>query len=167
MKRKNYILPVICLIVLIGATLACGGGSDPTDEAPQAAATEEPMADPTDEPQAEPTEEAAPSPTEEAQEPTEEPDTVETEFPLPEDAENVTEMGGNINFQTSLSLEEVAEFYREAITAMGYTEREITTVISEDVVNLVFDDPDGGESIVIQAIPMEDYTNVGIRYEDV
>jgi len=40
-------------------------------------------------------------------------------------------------------------------------------VISEDLVNLVFDDPAGGESIVVQAIPLDGATNVGLRYEDV
>ena len=165
MSKKKYVLPVLCLVVLIAASLACGKGSDPTEapadvEPTQVAATEAPASDPTDIPEAEPTEEPAAEPTGASAE-------IEVDFPLPDDARNVTDMGGTVNFQTDLSLEEVADFYIQEITDMGYTEREITTVISEDVVNLVFDDPEGGESIVVQAIPLDDATNVGIRYEDV
>ena len=171
MFKKTYMLPFLCVIVLIVASLACGKSGDPTQEAPKdveptlAAATEAPADTPKDNPTNAPEVEPTKEPAEEA--PTEAPAEIDVEFPLPDDARNVMEMGGTVNFQTDLSMEEIAEFYRQEITALGYVEREITTIVNEDLVNLVFDDPEGGESIVIQAIPLDDATNVGIRYEDV
>jgi hypothetical protein len=171
MFKKKYMLPFLCAIILVVASLACGKSGDPTKEAPidveptQAMATEapaeDPVEDPTDVPEVEPTEEPA------EEEPTEAPPEIDVPFPLPDDARNVMEMSGVVNFQTDLSLEEVAEFYRQEITAMGYVEYEATTVISEKTVNLVFNDPAGGESIVVQSIPLDDATNVSIRYEDI
>jgi hypothetical protein len=171
MSKKKYAIPFLCIVLLVAASLACGKGSEPTKapadvEPTKTAATEAPAEDPvdnpTDVPEVEPTEEPA------KEEPAEAPAEIDVPFPLPDDAQNVTEMGGGVvNFQTDLSLEEVADFYLQEIPDMGYTEREVTTVISEDVVNLVFDDPEGGESIVVQAIPLDGATNVGIRYEDV
>ncbi len=169
MSKKKYVIPFLCIALLVAASLACGKGSEPTEapvdvEPTKVAATEAPADVPADEPTQAPDVE----PTEEpAVEPTEAPAEIDVEFPLPEDARNVTEMGEVVNFQTDLSLEEVADFYLQEIPDMGYTEREVTTVINEDVVNLVFDDPAGGESIVVQAIPLDGSTNVGIRYEDV
>jgi hypothetical protein len=166
MSKKKYVLPFLCIVVLVAASLACGVGGKPTEEPPvdveptQAAATEAPADEPTQALEAEPTEKPAVEPTEAAAE-------IDVPFPLPDDARNVTEMSGVVNFQTDLSLEEVADFYLREIADLGYTEREVTTVVSEDVVNLVFDDPAGGESIVVQAIPLDDSTNVSIRYEDV
>jgi hypothetical protein len=109
MFKKKYVLPFLCVIVLIAASLACGKSNDPTKEAPmdveptQAVTTEapaeNPVEDPTGVPEVEPTEEPA------KEEPTEAPPEIDVPFPLPDDAQNVTEMGGTVNFQTDLSLE--------------------------------------------------------------
>ena len=91
MKRKQW--RVVLILLLIGALtlVACGGATqDPTEvpeeptEAPMEP-TEEPMEEPTEEPAEEPTEEPAEEPTEEpAEEPTEEPAEEPTEEPAPE-----------------------------------------------------------------------------------
>ena len=115
MFKKRYMLPLLCVIILIVASLACGKSGDSTREAPKdveptlAAATEAPadapeddpadapVDDPTDAPEAESTEE----PAEEA--PTEAPAEIDVEFPLPDDARNVMEMGGTVNFRAVIS----------------------------------------------------------------
>lgn len=174
MFKKKYTLPFLCVIILIVASLACGKSGDPTRETPkdveptQVAATEAPADAPEDAPVEEPTDAPEVEPTEEPseEEPTEAPPEIDVGFPLPDDAHDVMEIEGGVNFRTDMSMEEIAEFYRQEITDMGYVEREVTTVVNEDLVNLVFDNPAGGESIVIQAIPLEGETNVGIAYRD-
>lgn len=174
MFKKRYMLPLLCVIILIVASLACGKSGDSTKETPkdveptQAAATEAPAEDPADTPADDPTDAPEAEPTKEPaeEEPTEAPAGIDVDFPLPDDAHDAIELDGGVNFRTGLSTEEVAEFYRQEITDMGYVEREITTVVNDELVNLVFDDPEGGESIVIQAIPIEDETNVAIVYRD-
>lgn len=93
-------------------------------------------------------------------------------FPLPEDAADFIDLGSNqeVNYQTALTLEEVMQFYRDAFTAAGATERSILTVTSENTFNLVFDGwPDaGGRAVVIQGVELSpESVNVNIRLEDV
>lgn len=95
-------------------------------------------------------------------------------FPLPETAENVQSVysggGGVVMYTTSLNSEQIADFYREAFTAEGATEREILTVLNEGVLNLVFDGwpPAEGKAVVIQTVPLgPEETNVSIRFEDI
>ena len=148
MKKKISII----LAVLLATTLACGlfGGSAPV-EAPAAEAPAESA----------PAEESVDSTAEEAPAET----AVDSEFPLPEDANNVMDLGnGAINFQTELSIPDVATFYRMAFPE--YNEREILTIAEEGSLNLVFDGHESGQSIVIQGFPMgEGVTNVSIRLE--
>ena len=164
MTTQKVLFLLVCVTALVAATLACGG-SQPKEEAeePASVTTEEPVEpaateEPAQETSVEPaTKEAPQAPAED-----------ESEFPLPEDVQNLMQLGEDtINFQTGLSLEQVAEFYRQALGAQGLSEREIVTVVSEDVVNLVFDGAPNGKSIVVQAFPMDDLTNVNVRYEDV
>ena len=94
---------------------------------------------------------------------------VETDFPLPEDAQSVQladEESGLINYQTGLTLEEVVAFYRDALTAQGLTERTINTVINDQAISIVFDGASNGKAIVVQGFPLsEDIRNVSVRYE--
>ena len=151
--KKFTVLSSIAILVI--AVLACGGVTPPTIET---------LPFPVDDPTVLPAEPIEPP----AIEATEPPATTDVEFPMPDDAQNVMELGeGAINFQTGLRLDKVAEFYREAFAAQGLTERTITTLISEDVVNLVFDGAPNGQAVVVQAIPLGDTTNVNVRYEDV
>jgi hypothetical protein len=96
-------------------------------------------------------------------------------FPLPESAEEVTNMGSDagipqVNYQTSLSLDEVMEFYRDELVAAGAVERELLTVTSDETFSMVFDNwpAANGMSVVIQGVELgPDTTNVNIRLEEV
>lgn len=94
---------------------------------------------------------------------------LDTEFPLPSDVKNLMELGpGAINYQTSLSLDEVVEFYRDAFADAGYDEREITTVINDTTFSIVWDGHPNGQAIVVQGVDLGDGTvNVNVRFEDV
>jgi hypothetical protein len=96
-------------------------------------------------------------------------------FPLPDTAEEVMSMGSDpsmpqVNYQTSLSLDEVMEFYRDELVAAGAVEREILTVTSDGTFSMVFDNwpAANGMSVVIQGVELgPDMTNVNIRLEEV
>jgi hypothetical protein len=96
-------------------------------------------------------------------------------FPLPASAEEVMSMGGDsglpqVNYQTSLGLNEVMEFYRDELVAAGAVEREILTVTSDGTFSMVFDNWPAAEglSVVIQGVELNsDMTNVNIRLEEV
>jgi hypothetical protein len=93
----------------------------------------------------------------------------DTVFPLPDDVQNFTGDGGEspINFQTSLSLGEVIEFYRQAFTEQGLTERTILTEISDSGFSMVFDGWPNGKAVVIQGVDFGTNINVNIRFENV
>jgi hypothetical protein len=98
----------------------------------------------------------------------------EDTFPLPESARDVRSVysatGGVVMYTTSMASEEIADFYREVFTAQGATERTLLTVLSDGVLNLVFDEWPAaeGNAVVIQTVPLgPDETNVTIRFEDV
>lgn len=157
MKKSNIVL---ALVVLVLASLACqavtgdGGG-----EAPQI----QPL------PSVEETESIQQIPAEEeAQESPEYSFGSDTEFPLPDDAQNVTEVAGMVNYQTKLNLDDVMKFYRDAFGSLGYTERELLTTVSDGVFSMAFDGHESGQAIVIQGVDLGDGSmNVNIRLEDV
>ena len=95
--------------------------------------------------------------------------TSESGFPMTSDAYNVTEIGeGSLLFYTKLSLEDVMAFYRSEYTAMGYTEREILTDVSNGTFNMVFDGDASGKAVVIQSVDLGDGSRtVSIRLEEV
>jgi hypothetical protein len=92
-----------------------------------------------------------------------------TEFPLPENISNFTDLGnGAINFQTNLSITDAIAFYRDAFSKAGYTEREINTAITDETFNLVFDGHASGKAIVVQGVDLgAGSINISIRLEDV
>jgi hypothetical protein len=93
---------------------------------------------------------------------------VETEFPLPDGAMNVQDLGGTTNFQVKMTLDEAMKFYMDALTKEGYTERSLLTVTSDTTFSMVFDGHESGKAIVVQGVDMGDGTvNVNIRLEDV
>ncbi len=152
MKIK-YTLFVV-LIFVLAFTAACGGGA-PTSAPPAEAPAEAPA--------------EVPAPAEEvpAEEPAaEEPAGATVEFPLPEDASNVMEIGdGTFNFQTTLSIPDVVTFYRFAFP--DYTEREVVTVVEDASFSIVFDGHESGEAIVVQGFSVDGGVNVSIRLEDI
>ncbi|MDY7080117.1 MAG: hypothetical protein SXV54_24820 [Chloroflexota bacterium] len=153
MKRK--FTPIFALLILTLVTLACGGSEDATPEAPA------------------PTNTSAPAPTstpvESEEETKESPTDYDTVFPLPDDVQDFFGDGGesDISFQTSLSLDEAIEFYRQALADMGLTEYELLTGIEEDGFSLVFLSWDNGEELVLQGVDFGDTINISIRLEEV
>ncbi len=162
MKRNHW---MIALVFLLVATLACsvfsGGGPAPaTESAPEAGGGTEPTEAPASGDLPEPT--AAPE-VEKA------PDSYDTEFPLPAEVSNFMNTGnGGINFQTKMSLTDAIAFYRDEFSKAGYTERQITTAISDTTFSMVFDGHSSGKAVVIQGVDLgSGNTNLNIRFEDV
>jgi len=94
---------------------------------------------------------------------------LDTVFPLPNDVQNFMGQGGEsqVNFQTSLSLEDAIEFYRQAFSDDNLYERDITTTITDEAFSMVFDGHGSGQAIVIQGVALGDgNTNINIRFED-
>ena len=95
--------------------------------------------------------------------------TIDTDFPMTDDAYNVTDVGdGSLLYYTKMSQEDVLRFYRDEYTAKGYTEREILTQVSGGVFSIVFDGDPSGKAVVIQSVDLGDGSStVAIRLEDV
>jgi hypothetical protein len=94
--------------------------------------------------------------------------TINSEFPMTEDAFNITEAGGSLIFYTNLSLDDTMKFYRDEYASRGYTERELLTVVSEGTFSMVFDGDPSGKAVVIQSVDLGDGSRtVAIRLEDV
>jgi hypothetical protein len=93
----------------------------------------------------------------------------DTEFPMPPNVENFMDLGdGAINYQTSLGLTEVVDFYRSEFANAGYNERDITTVINDDTFSIVWDGHPSGQAIVVQGVDLGNgMVNVNARFEDV
>jgi len=92
----------------------------------------------------------------------------ESEFPIPNGAINVQDLGGSTNFQAKMTLEEAITFYQEEFTEKGYAERPILHVTSETTINMVFDGHESGKAIIVQGVDMGDGTvNINIRLEDI
>jgi hypothetical protein len=91
------------------------------------------------------------------------------ELPMPPKIENFTDLGdGSINYQTSMKLTEVVDFYRDQFGKAGYVERPILTVINDDTFSIVWDGHPSGKAIVVQGVDLGDGSvNVNIRLEDV
>ena len=92
-----------------------------------------------------------------------------TKFPMPGNVSNLTDTGnGSINFQTNMSLKDTIQFYRDAFTKKGLTERTVNTAITDTTFSLVFDGDPSGQAIVVQGVDLGNgKTNVNIRYENV
>jgi len=167
-KSTRAALTIIGTVFLLLLACTCGGvsslGQTPPPEVTVAVATEDGNGE---------------EPTPESDEPTQEVietataisdggGNFDTEFPIPDDAQTFTNVGGNVNFQTGMSLEDTLAFYRDAFTSQGYTEREILTSVTDGVFSIVFDGHPSGDAIVVQAVDLgNNTTNVNIRFEDV
>ncbi|XLQ20328.1 MAG: hypothetical protein ACKUBY_00920 [Candidatus Moraniibacteriota bacterium] len=95
---------------------------------------------------------------------------VSSQFPLPEKVENFMEQGSvdSINFQTSLSMDEVVDFYKKSLTDQGLVERELLTVRQEGVSSMVFDGHVSGKAIIVQSTNLpNEKVNVNIRLEEI
>ena len=160
--RKRHWVTVLAFGLLIMLLLACGQKEAPAS-APVETATTKEAAAPTTAP-------AAPkAPPAEAPQPPAGKATYDTVFPLPDDVQNFMGEGGEnmANFKTSLTLDEIMEFYRQALTAKGLTERPSLTVTSDTTFSMVFDGWPNGKALVIQGVDLGQSRNVNIRLEDV
>jgi hypothetical protein len=118
---------------------------------------------------------AIPIPTIDLNAPTEQPENpqgqsspspiVETEFPLPPDAQNVQQVspGDTIIFQVKLSIQDVVAFYREALRSQGYQEYQLLTSITDSSFSLVFRGK--GTPIVVQGTEFNGLVAVSIRHD--
>jgi|APSaa5957512622_1039677.scaffolds.fasta_scaffold268686_1 hypothetical protein len=89
-------------------------------------------------------------------------------FIVTNDAKDITNPSETQSmYKTDLSLDEVLSFYREKLTANNLVERELLTIQSDTTLNLVFDGSENGKALVIQAVVIDDYTNVVIRFEKI
>jgi hypothetical protein len=169
--RKRQWIIVLALGLTVVLLIACGAKETPTSALPPTKApTTAPAAEATPTPasaiEATP---AAPQPTAKATQATEEKVSYDTVFPLPDDVQNFAGEGGEsqINFQTSLSLDEVIEFYRQALADKGLTERTLLTATTDTTFSMVFDGWPNGRAFVIQGVDLGASRNVNIRFEDV
>lgn len=90
----------------------------------------------------------------------------DSEFPVPDGATNVMDIGGILNFQVEMSIQDTAAFYQEKMKELGYTEAPLLTVIEEAVFSLVFEGHESGKQIIVQGVDLgQGLTNVNIRLE--
>ena len=148
MKKNVNIVPILALVL---ASLACqsltGGGDEPQPQ---------PL---------EPVDGGSGGSSDSPGDPGNLFDTV-SDFPLTDDAQNVIESDGTVIYQTEMSVEEVMEFYRDVLTAQGYTERDLLTTLTDGVFSFVFDGHESGQALVIQGFDLKNgTTNVSIRLE--
>jgi len=160
MKKKNMSWITISLCLIILSSIACqafaGGNPDESIEviATQVINAETPIN----------------FSTEEQQLPTEAlPVTYDTDFPLPEDVQNFQKVGEqDINYQTSMSIDEIIAFYRQEFSTQGLSEVGVLTHIDDDNFSIVFSGTAHSEDIVVQGVQLDPNTlNENVRYEDV
>src|SRR5688572_32789610 len=119
MKKYSVLFAILALVL---ASLACqtlmGGGGDSTQVEPLP-----------------PVDNSGDAPTEESSDDSDFSFGGDSEFPMPDDASNVVNVAGTVNYQTNLSLDEAMAFYRDIYGKEGYTEREMLTTVSDGVVS--------------------------------
>ena len=95
-------------------------------------------------------------------------------FPMPVDAHNITKTlkSDMVNFQTKLSLNEIASFYRRAFTEQEFSERKLfADYLSNEFINLIFEGLPDDMIIVVGAIDLayssdQNLRNVNIHTEE-
>ena len=153
-KSKLFLLGVVLVLSISMLACAFGGGNNNNANVEEAPAVQ-------NEPATEVEEPAAEEPAQEAVE-----TTVETEFPLLDDAQNVMEAAGTVIYQSGTSLEDAYDFYMNEFTSQGLVENDILTLQEETMFQLVFTGSENGKSLVVQTIQLDDSTiNVTLRYE--
>jgi len=95
-------------------------------------------------------------------------------FPLPDNVQNFTKTlkSDMINFQTTLSLEELAGFYRRAFTEWGLSERKLfADHFASEFINLIFEGLPDARIVVVGIIDLgyssdQDLRNVNLHTEE-
>jgi len=97
-------------------------------------------------------------------------DPADSPFPIPDDPSVavVLQTSEMVNYQITMSIDDLLAYYRSELEAQGYTEREGLTVIDQGVASIVFDGDPSGKALVVQMVDLGDGgTNVNVRLEDV
>jgi hypothetical protein len=164
-QSNRAVLTIIGAVLLISLACTCGALSSAATPTPD----EGVPVFPTDDENGDvPTEESLEATTEAPTEESTDGGNFDTEFPIPDDAQNFADVGGTVNFQTGMSLDDALAFYRDAFAGQGYTERSLLTSTTDTTFSIVFDGHPSGEAIVVQAVDLgTNTTNVSIRLEDV
>ncbi len=89
----------------------------------------------------------------------------DTFFPLPQDVQNFAKTlnTDQVNFQTNLSLEDIAQFYRKEFSARGLAEMTLVTLIADDCISLAFAGLPDDKKVIVQATDLGFSSDVGIR----
>ncbi len=164
-KSQRYLFPAGVALLLASLACTCGALSPRPASTPTPSALE---AEPTS---TEISVELSPTDTSEAvSAPTKPPignGNNDSQFPRPDDAQNVTNIGGTTNLQTSLSLKDALQFYQDAFAKKGYTERTILHTETNTTFSIVFDGDPSGQATVVQAVDLGANRNINIRLESV
>jgi hypothetical protein len=90
----------------------------------------------------------------------------DSEFPIPNDAKNIQNIGNTTNLQTKLSLSDAMGFYRQSFSKIGITEDKTYTSTSETTFSMVFTGDSSGKKIVVQGVDLgSGSTNISLRKE--
>ena len=89
----------------------------------------------------------------------------DTLFPLPQDVQNFakTLKTDQVNFQTNLSLGDIAHFYRRELTSQGLAEIVLVTLVADDCISLAFAGLPDDKKVIAQAIDLDYSSNVSMR----
>jgi len=94
-------------------------------------------------------------------------------FPLPDNVQNLTNTlkTDMINFQTPLTLEDIAKFYRSAFAEQGLSERKLFANFGPEYITLIFEGLPSGRIILVSAVDLaysmnQDLRNVNIKTEE-
>jgi len=91
---------------------------------------------------------------------------VQTDFPLPADAWNVSKAAKSerITFNTKLSNKELLQFYRQKFEEQGWVERIYSTYMDEASLRLLFDDAANGKTVDVSVMDMGVNTAEDVRF---
>lgn len=160
MKKYRWLF---ALVLLLLASLACqtltGGGSSPTAVVPTSQALDNSNTNQNSNPDTNTNTNDSDSGNS---------DTSTAGFPIPSDAQSITDMGESlVTFQTNMSLEEVMDYYRDVLGAQGYTERTVaTTTDGSTYFSMVFDGHESRKALAIQGVNFGGSVTVTLTLQD-
>ena len=88
-------------------------------------------------------------------------------FPLTDDADILLQDANSATYGTKLSIAESIDFYRAEFAKLGFTERDLLTVIADDSFSMVFDGHSSGQAILVQGTDFGESTNISIQFQDI
>ncbi|MEW6406695.1 MAG: hypothetical protein AB1649_33350 [Chloroflexota bacterium] len=160
MKKRRWLF---ALILLILASLACqtltGGGATPTVVVPTLQPVDNTNLNDNSNPDTNTnTNDSTSSGS----------DTSTAGFPLPPDAQSVTDLGPDlVTFETNMDMKEVMDYYREVLGDQGYTERaDLTVTDNATYFSMVFDGHESGKALAIQGVNFGGSVTVTLTLQD-